>query len=166
MLLKDINENDVKSVYFKGIIVDLIYSIRQSFKRHSKYNLDIKLHRIRFSPTYVKSNTVIIIDNNISNLIGGHIYYMINSELEPYLDSFDNFIIGLNDYLNNLTNNNLSMMIDFNNRMVVEKDDLKGSNWEDCKYYIEFYLSIIEDSQKKHTSKFIVGIDKLVSIYF
>ena len=154
-----------KSEIFKSVLNDLVYSFRLSIKKLTSATLDIKLTKIRLKPICIEGAFIV---GKIRNLVGGKIICVIDNNMVKFLNSnltyapettteifaidfFDCFISTSRHKWLNLNTDNIEM-----------STCCIGT----FGYYINFDVRIFTTKGKPISSKFIISIDEIASMYF
>ncbi len=156
MEMYNMNES-CKSVVFKSILIDIMYSFRSSIKKMTSANTDIRLGRIRFSPIESKGVKVV---GRIKNLVGGKITCLIDENLIKFLETksepLELFVLDFFDTFSSISKNGIIKLSD--------QIELIES-WVDGIYYISFDIKIFDGSEVI-ISNLVISIDEITSMYF
>ena len=156
-----------KSVIFKSVLTDLIYSFRTSVKKLTGSVADVKLDQIRPRPIQIDGKVVV---GKIRNLVGGRItcafdaamVQFLNTESEYASDRYspvEMFAIDLFDCFSSTSKNGI---LELNTNSI----ELIDSLHTDSMYYIRFDTRIFTKDGRVIPSRFIVSVDEIASMYF
>jgi len=177
-LKKQGNEyRDIKSVtrslIFRSVLDDIIYLLGVSIKKTTGVKSRVRLNKIRMTPPYsvddpMYSDSIIVV-GHIQNLIGGKFSCLIDNNLLSFLDNNVHYDVE------GLTSLEVFLMDFFDCFSSMGKTDLfdmQLSNFDyttyfppDSAYYMSFDISILT-RKKMISSKFIVSVDEIISLYF
>ncbi len=155
-----------KSMIFKSVLTDLIYSFRTSIKKITGSVADVRLDQIRTKPIRIDGKVVI---GRIRNLVGGRIACAFDSSLVEFLNTeseyvsdryspVEMFAIDLFDCFSSTSKNGI-LELNTNN---IEVGDVPT----DSMYYIRFDTRIFTKDGRVIPSRFIVSVDEIASMYF
>ena len=149
-----------KSVLFKAILIDIMYSFRTSIKKLTMSNIDIKLGKIRFTP--IESDGIKVVAR-IKNLVGGKITCLFDTNLIKFVkthstlsEPIETLALDFFDTFSSMSKNGLIRLSDN-----IETSD----TWNDAVYYISFDIKIFYMGQVI-PSKLIISIDEITAMYF
>jgi len=152
---------------FKEILSDIMYSFRNAVIRLTDTNVDIKLTKIRTTPIIIDKNKTHQLTGTIQDLVGGHIQCILD-------DTFVNFMI---QHINHEIEQEfiIDMFMEYvfdlfshtakNNKLQIELDNNIDTEWNNNIYYIQYNVKVIKDNEIIST-KLIIGVDELTSLYF
>lgn len=156
-----------KSMVFKSVLTDLIYSFRHSVKKLTGSIVDIKLDQIRTKPI-PHSGTVVV--TKIRNLVGGRIACVIDSVMAEFLNMaveydcddyvpLEIFAIDLFDCFSSISKNKII-------ELSTDNIEISDAHYTDATYYIRFDVRIFTQDNRVIASRFIVSVDEIASMYF
>ena len=155
-----------KSVVFRSVLDDIIYSLGVSLKKTTDSNNEVRLSKIRMKP--MKRDGVIVI-GRIKNLIGGKVSCLLDNSLLGFLnDNIKYDVEGLSplhvfimDFFDNFSSMSRTDLF----QLHPCKFDCVEQFLPDSLYYISFDIKIYSGG-KMISSKFIVSLDEITALYF
>ena len=156
-----------KSMIFKSVLTDLIYSFRASVKKLTGSVADVKLDQIRPRPIRIDGKVVV---GKIRNLVGGRItcafdasmVEFLNTESEYTSDKYSPVEMFAIDLFDCFSTTSKSGMLELNTNNV----ELSDTQYTDSLYYIRFDTRIFTKDGRVIPSRFIVSVDEITSMYF
>ncbi len=155
-----------KSLVFKTVLTDLVYSFRSSIKKLTGGVADVKLEQIRPTPIYVRGKVAV---GRVRNLIGGRIacafdpslVNFINSETEYYSARYTPIELFATDMFDCFSSTSKSGMLVLNTSNLELLDESLNDSM-----YIRFDTRIFTKVGLVIPSRFIISVDEIASMYF